>query len=132
MRKIFAALVLMISATAWAGDYEDGLAAYNKGDFATAASLFKKAARSGDSYAQKDLSIMYLQGQGVEKNFIKAAYWSKLAAEKGLALAQNNLGSMYQQGLGVAQDSAEAMRLYELAAEQGFADALDLVKKVDI
>ncbi len=39
------------------------------------------AAKLGNKTAQYRLSLLYLNGQGVEKSFIKAYLWSRVAAE---------------------------------------------------
>ncbi len=41
----------------------------------------EKAAQLGNKTAQYRLSLLYLNGQGIEKNFIKAYLWSSVAAE---------------------------------------------------
>ena len=68
MKKLVTALFLVLASSAvWAGDFEDGDAAYKKGDYKTALSFFKKAAEQGDSYAQNNLALMYNEGKGVLK-----------------------------------------------------------------
>ena len=123
MRKIFVMLALMFSVTAWAGDLEDGIAAYDKQDYATAIVHFKAAAAKGNASAQNYLGVMYDEGHGVAQNYAEAVRWYKLAAAQGLDDAQYNLGVMYDEGHGVAQNYAEAVRWYKLAAAQGLADA---------
>jgi|TARA_B110000971_G_scaffold202313_1_gene221932 TPR repeat protein len=67
MKKLVTALFLIFATAVWAGDFEDGVAAYEKGDYKTALSFFKKAAEQGDSYAQNNLALMYNEGKGVLK-----------------------------------------------------------------
>ena len=117
----------MANITAWAGDFEDGVAAAQKGDFATALRLWKPLAEQGNSSAQYNLGLMYDNGQGVAQDYKTAVKWYTLAAEQGIADAQTNLGAMYQTGHGVAQDYKTAVKWYTLAAEQGNAKAQTLL-----
>ncbi len=119
----FAAVVLMValSGSAFAGDFEDGTVAYGRGDYATAFSKFLKAAEQGVARAQANLGWMYVKGKGVPKNYKQAAYWWTKAAEQGVAMAQYNLGQMYRRGKGVPRDYKQAVYWYTKAAEQGDA-----------
>jgi TPR repeat protein len=97
----------------------DAMTAYQKGDFATAVSLFQPLAEDGDPVAQVDLGLMYNNGQGVTRDYEQAVKWYRLAAEQGNADGQAALGTMYDNGHGVAQDDKEAVKWYRLAAQQG-------------
>ena len=65
MKKLIIVFFLVLATAVWAGDFEDGSAAYLEGDTTTAASLFKKGAEQGDSYAQYFLALLYRKGDGV-------------------------------------------------------------------
>ena len=66
MKKLTLATLLIIScATAWAADFDKGVAAYKAGDFATAFTEFKLMAEQGDAAAQYNLALMYDNGEGV-------------------------------------------------------------------
>ena len=121
MKRHILALVLVLGLTAplAAGQYEDGNAAYHRGDFASAYELWQPLAEKGSAAAQTRLGWLYLHGQGVPQDYFAAVKWFRLAAEQGLAVAQGVLGSMNAGGLGVAKNYAEAMKWYGLAAEQG-------------
>src|SRR5882724_11990527 len=60
--------MLALTGAALAGPLEDGQAAYNRGDYATALRLFRPLADKGDSDAQNALGIMYDLGRGVTQN----------------------------------------------------------------
>jgi len=47
VKKLIIVFFLVLATAVWAGDFEDGVAAYKKGDFTTAASLFKKKLNKG-------------------------------------------------------------------------------------
>ncbi len=118
------ALSLHISTSVvYAGPLEDGQAAFNRGDYATALRLFRPLAEQGNASAQNALGWMYRQASGVKQDFKEAMKWYRLAAEQGSAQAQYNLGVMYYQGSGVAKDFHEAMKWYRIAAAQGDAQA---------
>jgi len=78
---------------------------------------------TGLAAAQANLGSMYLNGQGVPKDYAKAIKWYRKAADQKSAYAQGSLGWMYQNGLGVQKDDAEAVRWYRMAADQGNAAA---------
>jgi hypothetical protein len=103
--------------------FEEGMAAYKRGDYATALKKWRLLAEAGDATAQYNLGVMYAEGQGVPQDDEEAAKWFRLAAEQGHADAQRNLGVMYILGQGVPQDFQEAAKWYRKAAEQGDADA---------
>jgi tetratricopeptide (TPR) repeat protein len=119
MRKILGTLIIGLLLTASGGNVnadrlEDGIAAYQRGDFATALRLFQPLAEQGDASAQSNLGVMYEQGRGVAQNYREAMRWFRLAAMQGDASAQSNLGVMYFKGQGIAQDFREAMKWYRL------------------
>ena len=47
--------------------FEDGVAAYRRGDYATALRLFRLAAEQGVAQAQFFFGIMYDNGRGVHR-----------------------------------------------------------------
>ncbi len=104
-----AGFTLGLTAPAWAG-FDEGVAAYNRGDYATALREFRPLAEQGDAAAQHNLGLMYHIGQGVTQDYAKAVKWYRKAAEQGDAKAQHNLGFMYQNAKGVPDDHAEAVK----------------------
>ena len=123
MKKLLFTLLFLTLGTAWGGAREDGFAAAERKDYATAFKLWRPLAEQGDAVAQSNLGVMYRKGQGVIQDYKEALKWSRLAAEQGNAIAQSNLGIMYRKGQGVIQDYKEALKWYRLAAEQGDASA---------
>jgi TPR repeat protein len=65
--------------------------------------------------------VIFLDGDGVEQDYVAAAQCFRRAAEQGYSEAQHNLGLMYENGQGVPQDYPEAAKWYRMAAEQGNA-----------
>ncbi len=117
-----AGFTLGLTAPAWAG-FDEGVAAYKRGDYATALREWLPLAEQGVAYAQFNLGVMYRNGQGVPQDDAETVKWYRKAAEQGVAGAQYNLGHMYDEGLGVRQDDARAVKWYRKAAEQGVAYA---------
>ena len=64
-------------------DYQKGLNAATRGDFATALREWKPLAEQRNAVAQKDLSVMYAFGKGVPKDYVYAHMWGNLAAANG-------------------------------------------------
>lgn len=104
---------------------EDGVAAYNSGDYALAYREFLPIGEGGDKKAQLLLGLMYDNGLGVERDVQQAAYWYRRAAEQGLPRAQFNLGLMYESGEGVSADRQASLTWVRRSAEQGYAEAQD-------
>ncbi len=117
-----AGFTLGLGAPAWAG-WDEAVAAYQRGDYATALREWRPLAEQGDAAAQNNLGTMYYKGQGVPYDYAQAVKWYRKAAEQGNADAQSGLGIMYQKGQGVPQDYAKALQWYRKAAEQGKASA---------
>jgi len=117
--------VLCVSCSAARGaDFQAGLEAYQRGDYANAIKEWRPLADAGDAPAQYRLAGMYSGGQGLPQDIPEALKWYRLAAEQGLADAQYMLGVTYQMGgRGVPADYSEALKWYRMAAEKGFANA---------
>ena len=113
-------LLIVLVAPAWA-DFDDGLAAYERRDYATALREFKHLAEQGDARAQARLGNMYVEGKGVSRNDAEAVKWYRKAAEQGNARGQAGLGFMYGTGRGTPQDYAGAVKWSRMAAQQGNA-----------
>jgi TPR repeat protein len=118
-----AILLALLFNTALAQTFEEGVSAYNGGDYETAFEVFHSLADQGMAEAQFNLALMYDNGDGVTQDYSEAVHWYKAAAQQGNASAQYNLGVRYDEGKGVAEDDSEAVRWYRAAAEQGYADA---------
>ena len=97
-------------------DYQNARSAYAAGDYTKAYQLFQALAESGDTKAQYDLSLMYIQGIGTQKNIEQgldnapqlALHWFEKAAMAGSAVGQYNLAHMYMDGGQIAIDLPKA------------------------
>ncbi len=120
MKRTLAAafLCLMLATPTWAG-FDEGMAAYERRDYATALREFRPLAEKGDAKAQYNVGLMYHDGSGVPQDYVEAVEWYRKAAEQGYDDAQLSLGLMYREGIGVPQDYVQAHKWFNLAAAQG-------------
>jgi hypothetical protein len=117
-RRVFGVLVLLCWLSAgvgWAG-FEEGVRAYQQGEFSAAVSAFMPLAQQGDARAQYNLGVLYLQGAGVPQDVRQAAQWFHRAAAQAESKAQYNLGLLYATGTGVPRDEGAAYIWFTLAA----------------
>ncbi len=120
MKKPLIALIVALGLMrpAWA-DFQDGEAAWERGDYQTALREWRPLAEQGVAEAQWSLGFMYENGYGVAQSHAKAAAWYRRSAEQGNAWGQSGLGSLYHYGLGVPQDYVQSHMWANLAAAQG-------------
>jgi TPR repeat protein len=122
LRAALAAWVIVaaIAGSAIAGPYEDGIAAYDKGDYATALRFVRPLADQGRAAAQLKLGVMYAKGEAVPQDEVESVKWIRLAARQGNAEAQDALGIRYAERDGVVpQDYFRAYMWFDLSAAQG-------------
>jgi TPR repeat protein len=89
--SLLSAALSVTSLGAMAGPWEDGMAAYNRGDYVPGIQVFRGMARGGNAKAQGMLGAMYQRGQGVAKSSAHAFMWLSLAASRGDAKAKAEL-----------------------------------------
>jgi uncharacterized protein len=106
-----------------ADPFQQGVAAWNRGDYATALQLFRPLAERGNIRAQALLGFSYASGSGVPQDYAEAAKWYQRAADTGDDIAQYNIGIMHQNGQGVPQDLVRAYMWLDLAAMRGHQGA---------
>ncbi len=99
-------------------------AAYYRGEFKSAAGVFQAMAEQGNPRAQFFLGEMYLNGNGVARDYAQALKWARASAEQKNADAQYTLGGMYESGKGVPQDYVQARMWYGLSASSGDEQAI--------
>lgn len=115
-----------IPSISYANDFDDGLKAYNNGDFKKAYVLFLKEAKKGDAIAQNNIGAMYENGQGVLQDYKEAVKWYRLAAEQGNAMAKCNIAAGYATGKGVSKSYSEAKKW----AKEGFEGGEEFCNEV--
>jgi hypothetical protein len=109
------ALWLGFAAPVAAG-YDEGAAAFIRGDYEEAWQEWLVLGERGHQSAQYNLGVLYSIGLGVEQDDVQASKWFRRAADRGLPAAQMRLGSAYMEGKGVTEDLKEAYFWFTLAA----------------
>lgn len=91
-------------------------------DDARAAQLIEKAASTGLRRAQTNLGLLYMRGQGVQRDLVQARAWLEKGAAGGNPDALYALGRAMEDSEGQAgPDPVRAASLYRRAAEKGHA-----------
>ncbi len=118
-------LLSVLVAAAWPvhAGLNQGLAAYDRADYAAAREELFPLAEQGNAHAQYRLGKMANLGQGRPPDKKEAARWFHLAAQQGLAEAQNALGYLCLVGEGVSQNNDLALKWTRKAALLGDAAA---------
>ena len=103
--------------------FDAGVAATERGHFATALRAWLPLAEEGVAEAQNNVGHMYEKGLGVAQNYASAMQWYRRAAEQGLAEAQLNIGLLYYYGYGVATNQREAVSWFREASKGELPEA---------
>jgi uncharacterized protein len=111
-----------LAVPAWA-DFQAGMDAHDREDYATALKEWQPLAEQGDALAQYHVGMLHHKGRGVPLDDGQARKWYGKAAEQGQAKAQFSLGTLYFNGEGGQKDYQQALRWFRLAADQGMAIA---------
>ena len=113
-------------------DFDDGMAAYERGEYSVALEEFVALAEQGDANAQAMLGGMYSTGRGVPRNYVEAVKWANLAAEQGHAESQFSLAMSHAFGLGGLEiDVVEAYKWAAIAAGNGVEEAVKFQKYIE-
>ena len=116
IKRLFLSVLLCAGVAApAAADFESGLAAYYKLDYATALQEWLPLAEQGDAKSVYQLGVLYYRGEGVLRNDRTAAKWFETAAELGDPDAQYNLAVMYANGEGIVQNLERAHMWFLIA-----------------
>ena len=128
------ALLVVLPATPAGADpaaqFNDGLKAYEAGDYQTALEKWRPLAESGVPAAQYNMAVLYANGAGVDRDFAQSAAWYRMAAEAGHSKAQFRLGNTYYDGRGVPQDYGAAASWYRRAAINGITGAQERLSEM--
>ncbi len=80
-------------------------------------------ANKGDPFAQHELGLRYLLGQGFPPDTVKAIYWIRKAVDQNLPAAKFNYGILLYNGIGVPWNPFEAYLNFKSAANSGSPEA---------
>lgn len=104
-------------------DYDQGVELLGRGQYTEALKCLGRAAHNGNTDAQYQIGIMYLEGEGMQASPEDAAYWFRKAAQNGHAPSQFEIGNCFLQGIGVQPDERMAAEWFWRGAEGGDPDA---------
>ena len=96
----------------------DGDAAFHNGNYAKAKNLLLPLARWGNAVAERDIGLMYFDGNGLARDGHEAVKWFLLSARQGQIGAQMNLGVAYAVGEGIERNLTQAYLWFSAAASQ--------------
>jgi TPR repeat protein len=108
------------------GRYDEAAGAYCIGDFEAAAAGFSALSRLGCAPAAAYLALMYLRGEGVEKDVETGLGLVRTATEWGCANAAFSLGALHRSGdYGVPRDAMASRSFFLLARELGCEQSVE-------
>jgi len=117
------AIVLSSALIVRAANFDDGVAAYKRADYASAMRIWHELGEAGDMRAVYNLGVLFDLGQGVAPDPARAAVYFHHAAQAGHAQAMSNYGRLLELGRGVAKNEELAAYWFHQAAENGLAEA---------
>lgn len=103
--------------------YDEGILAYEKGNYKTAFTLWLPLAEDEYYLPQWVISELYFNGKGVEQDNEKGLYWLKKSASHGNDHIQYKLAEEYRTGEKVSRNPLEAIKWYKLSEAQGNIEA---------
>ena len=90
-------LLTLLSAPALGADFDKGVSAFQRGDYAIALREWTPLAEQGHAKAQHNLGVMYGVGWGVIQDYVQAYMWSNIARSNGSSKSQKLLTLMEEQ-----------------------------------
>ena len=127
--RVLASCLLLIAAYAIADPYEDGVAAYDRADYATSLALWLPLAEHGHRTAAFNVAVLYEKGLGTPQDYREALRWYRKAAELGDLEAAFDVATFYENGIGIDKDPQEARKWYLAILENPQADAAAIALK---
>lgn len=99
--------------------FNEGLLAYDKGNYARAFEIWLPLAQQDDLAAMRNVALLLKEGRGTQPDAVRALYFFERAGRGGLVSAQVNTAFMYLNGEGTAQDYRKASFWFHAAAIGG-------------
>ena len=109
MKRFAAAVLFGFAAAPAAADFPAAVAAYDGGDYAAAFAESVAEAGRGDADAQYLAGFLYLRGEGVRRDPVRAYMWFTLAARQGDAIAADALAGLAREMTADQIAEAEAL-----------------------
>lgn len=104
-------------------EHRAALEAYKNKDFKIAHDIWVEEAKLKNDQAMANLGLMYLKGEGVEKDYTKAKEWFEQASAYDNDSANFNLALMYQTKIGVEEDIPKAIDYFRRAVSKNHVQA---------
>ena len=138
MKKYLLFVITLSVTTICKADFNEGVEAYNRGDYTTALKKWEAIAEQSSINnnfewhpklsqhvpdSQYAVALLYWQGKGVNQDYKKAEKWLTLAAAAGHSEAQLKLAYLLMMGLTGAENYIDAKQWLEKSANQGNVDA---------
>ncbi|MCF7955690.1 MAG: tetratricopeptide repeat protein [Phycisphaerae bacterium] len=98
---------------------QDAKEAKEKGDALEVFKAHEKAAKAGSVEAMAAVGVALYDGDGVEKDHVKAVEWFKKAAEAGYGPVYSHLGFAYAEGNGKQRNLPMAFECFKKGADSG-------------
>ena len=98
-------------------------------DISLAGTDFQPIATLGYPDAMFYTGVCYTNGDGVERDSVKAFRMFRSAANGKNIPAMHNLANCYMQGIGTKANSAQALRWYSAAADSGYLRSMSVLAK---
>ncbi len=111
-----AGFTLGLTAPAGAG-WDEGRAAYDRGDYATAIREWLPAAVAGDARAQHVVALMYSIGEGVRQDDVQAYMWIDLAVANYFSQTNRNSAARFRKRIAERMTPAQIFEAQRLAQQ---------------
>ncbi len=109
--------VVLTPVAAVSGPFEDGLDAYNVGDYVTAWWLWRPLAEQGNAHAEHALGVKYRDGLGVPRDYVQAHKWFNLAASRSPPDEDRDLAVQGRDAVAASMTPAQIAEAEKLARE---------------
>ena len=110
--RFLSIVFMMTSAIAIGDEIDEGMQAFNDGDYATAYQILLPLAKHhGYPTAMNTIGFMYENGLGITAQGSEAEQWYKKASMTGYSDAMYNLGLLYVESDLVSQDLAKGINV---------------------
>jgi len=123
LNKAISLLLLSLSISTYANDYELGVFQLNRGEFKAAIAEFTPLVEQKYAPAMHQMGLIHLNGWGVRKSPDKAFEYFSLAASQNYPDSLFELATMYSEGISVNKDLKTAFTLTEKAAKKNLTSA---------
>lgn len=104
-------------------EHRAALEAYKNKNFQKAHDIWVEEAKLKNDQAMANLGLMYLKGEGVEKDYLKAKEWFEQSSAYDNDSANFNLALMYQTKIGVEENIPKAVDYFRRAVAKNHVQA---------